>query len=199
MPRRPAVLSTGAVLVVLLSIVTITPGSPGGTATAGALSAGPDSESVVRSAAQRTPKVFEHRCEGRRGSGRFSNPERLGKLRRGVHVFRNCNALSSGRGFNVEYFKFRITRSRRVFVGTLFADHSRRSGVSPRLATARGFRIASGFRDGFWVDVGRGQNLRVIDGGSLSRGSYIIGAEKLSSPLRDLQTVRYSLVVWVDA
>lgn len=169
-----------------------------GTMTTTATAEGTDTPRAARpTSISHEPKIRS--CSNLRGAGSFQNPQRLGRLRRGVHIFRGCPPLSSGVPFNRQYFRFTLRRANTVHVGTLYHSSTRGSGVSPRLATARGRTIATGFRHGFFLDVPEPFRLRVIRGGTLPRGKYVAGTEKLSSPLSSLRTVPYDLVIWVGS
>lgn len=138
-------------------------------------------------------------CARFRGAGSFSNPVVIGLVNRPV-IIRNCPRLSSGRGFNLRYYRIALPRSRssNAAAGAVanLAPGSI-SAVHPRLATLGGLTLLSTLRNGFWVGnpdalgpVGRFVSLTQIPA-----GTYLLGFEKIDSPLRSLQTPTFNIVI----
>ena len=144
-------------------------------------------------------------CRRLPGTGSFSDPVRIGILRRSTLV-RSCRGLKSGRPFNVRYFSFTLTRRAPPgsAVGALFTLRANaKSAVHPRLATTDGWTLARSTTDGFWTGqspkLGRFIRISPIPstGQTLGAGTWIVGYEKLDSPLRSLRTPPFNPVLYL--
>lgn len=139
-------------------------------------------------------------CSSLRGAGTFSNPLVIGVVTRPVQVV-NCPALSSGRSFNVRYFSFslRSRGSRNSFVAT-GANLTTRvpSAVHPRIASVSGFTLLTTSSSvASWVGNPNqpGFVWRMLPMNSLAANTYILGAEKIDSPLRSTQTPAFTIAI----
>lgn len=139
-------------------------------------------------------------CSSLRGAGTFSNPLVIGVVTRPVLIV-NCPALSSGRGFNVRYFSFSLrSRGNQDSFAATGANITAQipSAVHPRIVTQSGFTLLTSFSpSAFWIGNPNqpGPLWRVLPLNALSAGSYILGAEKLDSPVRSIQTPNFTIAI----
>jgi hypothetical protein len=110
-----------------------------------------------------------------------------------------CAPLTSGAGFNTRWFSFAILSAAPpgAAVGAAFQlTPDAISAVHPRLATPGGLTLLTSSANGFWTggDPPTGRFLPV-DG--LPPGTYMLGFEKLDSPLHSLTTPPFHAVVYL--
>jgi hypothetical protein len=138
-------------------------------------------------------------CSKLRGSGAFSDPIEIGLVTQPTQVT-DCERLSSGPSFNHRYYRFTFRQdagSEAVAGAVVRTTRTARSAVHPRLATPRGRTLLTSRRNGYWEGdpnaLGRVGRFLPLSG--LSAGTYILGVEKLDSPLRSTQTNPFSIVI----
>jgi hypothetical protein len=159
---------------------------------AGAVTVGAAMATPVASAAPATQEIRSIDCSSLLGAGSYSNPKRVGAITQ-VTIVYDCPPLTSGRPFNVTYFAFALPGQPTPDAGVLtsYAAGSRDSGVHPRLAwgaqTTKGSLSAAYYNDGQFEGFYHSMN-------DLWAGNaWLVGAEKLSSPLGSLQTAWYTV------
>lgn len=129
-------------------------------------------------------------CSGLSGAGSFSNPHPLGTVSSYTEVT-GCAPLTSGAGFSSRWFSFSITSTAPsgAYAGARFSIEGDESAVHPRLA-AGAVTLVTSSSAGYWTDDGRW-----IPIAGLEPGSYMLGFEKLRSPLSSLSTAAFDVVV----
>jgi hypothetical protein len=134
-------------------------------------------------------------CSQLPGSGSFTDPLVIGTVTQ-TTIARGCRPLTSGSPYNVEYFVFELpspappsSNAGSSYVLAPDAD----SAVHPRLATTGGFTLLTSSADGYWLNNDPGAGRRLPIGGRV--GTYILGFEKLFSPLGSLSTPPYDAVI----
>lgn len=153
----------------------------------------------ARGAEPQTSGFVQVPCSAFRGSGSFSDPIHIGLVSRPA-IITNCPRLSSGRGFNVRYYRISLPahRSTGAVAGAVSSlVPGAKSAVHPRLATTNGFTLSTSSANGFWVGNPSvyGPVGRYVPLGGVSGGTYILGFEKLDSPLRSLQTPDFNIMI----
>ena len=73
---------------------------------------------------------------------------------------------------------------------------SAQSAVHPRLAAANGMTLLTSRRDGAWAEQPPAL-IRYLPIGGLEPGRYLLGVEKMDSPLRSLQTPHFDLLIHI--
>ncbi len=143
-------------------------------------------------------QVVQIPCSSLRGAGSFSNPLAIGVVTRPVRIT-NCPRLSSGSGFRSRFFSFtlRSTGSQGSFVATgANLVRGAVSAVHPRVASVSGVKLRTD-ADGRWV--GNPDQLgpvwRLVPLTNLPANTYVLGADKLDSPLRSTQTPNFDIVI----
>jgi hypothetical protein len=144
---------------------------------------------------QTSPSFVQFLCPLLPGAGTFSHPLLLGTITQ-TTVARLCQPLTSGPGFNHVYFSFTLPSS--APSGSYVAAHFETtpdalSAVHPRLASTGGVTLKTSSSDGVWF--GDPPNIRAIPIDGLAPGTYILGFEKLDSPLRSLTTPYWDAAV----
>jgi hypothetical protein len=144
----------------------------------------------------------EYSCSDLSGAGSFSDPLQIGVVEGDV-VISDCAPLTSGEGYDVEYFSFTLDSPAPEvsYVASRFTLTSDAiSAVNPRLATSGGYTLLHS-SSGVWLGdepnfTGRLQYLSPLggNGGDLNAGTYVLGMEKIDSPLRSLTTPSYNIV-----
>jgi hypothetical protein len=130
-------------------------------------------------------------CGGLSGNGSYSNPHPIGTVS-GTTRLSGCARLTSGDPFDVEYFSLSIsaTPGPGSRVGARFVTSGNESAVHPRLVRKDGgvtvLKSADGFSDasGRWLSIA-----------GIAPGAYILGFEKLRSPLSSLETSTYDVEI----
>jgi hypothetical protein len=145
--------------------------------------------------AQTAPRQLN--CLSLPGAGSFSNPRYIGRVDR-TTVVSGCPRLSSGQGFSSRYYSFDLTRPapNGSVVGTGFVlTPDAQSAVHPRLALPNGQTlITSSSPQAFWYSLPPAL-FRFLPITNLPADRYILGVEKLDSPLRSLQTPNFDLYI----
>lgn len=142
--------------------------------------------------------VDQRHCLLQPGAGRFTNPIQIGTVTR-TTVLRFCPPLTSGAGFNVRYFSFTLRhrpRSGSAVASRYTTTPQEQSAVHPRIADPAGWTLLTSSANGFWIGdppLGRGISIT-----SLGPGTYVLGMEKLSSPLGSTNTPWFDVVVFLN-
>lgn len=137
-------------------------------------------------------------CAGLPGAGSFANPLHIGAIGQ-TTVLTGCSSLSSGSGFSSRYYSFDLVRPAPggAVVATSFVPvPAAQSAVHPRLAAANGMTLLTSRRDGAWAEQPPAQ-IRYLPIGGLAPGRYLLGVEKIDSPLRSLQTPHFDLLIHI--
>ena len=133
-------------------------------------------------------------CRSLSGSGQYSDPVLIGAVTQPV-VVANCPPLSSGAGFAVRYFSFSLpsgASASGVAMTYYRPGGPELSGVHPRLvrppftlkhSLAAIYTSGNGL-EGFYHPIG-----------DIGAGAFLLGAEKLSSPLGSVQTVWFNILI----
>jgi hypothetical protein len=135
-------------------------------------------------------------CANLRGSGSFSNPQYLGRVSRTTLVV-GCQGLSSGYPYNRRYYAFDLTRQAPYgsVISTMFIPTaSAPSAVHPRLALPNGVTLMTSMSHGQWYTYSPWV-YRYLPAQGLPPGRYILGVEKLDSPLRSIRTPSFNLLI----
>jgi hypothetical protein len=133
-------------------------------------------------------------CRRLPGSGGYADPLRIGAVTQPVVVM-NCPPLTAGTGFAVRYFSFVLTARASVSGIALtyyLPGGPALSGVHPRLIrppytlkkSSAAFYTSSAGLEGFYQPIG-----------DVGAGGFLLGAEKLSSPLGSLRTVPFNVLI----
>ncbi len=141
----------------------------------------------------------ERSCSLLSGAGSFSNPLVIGTVTRNTLV-RDCEPLTSGAGFNQTWFSFALASPAPpdALVASLFQlTPTAISAVHPRLASGAVTLITS-TSGGVWLGDPNAPSGRALPVGGLSAGPYMLGMEKLDSPLRSLNTPPYHVAIALD-
>ena len=144
--------------------------------------------------AQAVPKQID--CQSLPGAGSFWDPIRIGAVDQTV-VLVGCPALTAGDGYNHIYYSFDLIRPAPsgAIVGTSFIRvPGATSAVHPRLATSGGVTLLSSRRNGAWFEQPPA-TMRYLPIEGLPAGRYMLGAEKLGSPLGSLQTPSFNILI----
>lgn len=138
-------------------------------------------------------------CSTLPGAGSYSNPLRLGTIAGPTRV-RGCSGLSSGSAFNVLYLSFELPGP--PAPGTVVAaavPHllNLTTAVHPRIANRQsGMTLLKSTTHGQWLQQGN-LLLRYLPLDVLGPGAYILGIEKLSGPLRSIQTPPFDIFIGI--
>ncbi|WP_033344324.1 hypothetical protein [Catenuloplanes japonicus] len=160
-------------------------------AAAAALFVAPSPATAVKAMAATQTRTLS--CAALPGSGSYSDPRLIGDVT-GPVVVRDCPALSSGAGFAVRYFRFNLPGQPSASSAALIYYPQGGVGVHPRLVwpprTVKGSTGGTGYLDqqgytGFFHPMG---DLWAGNG-------WLLGAEKLRSPLNSTQTSRYNVLI----
>ncbi len=154
---------------------------------------------VATAAPARSLTFRQLKCSALGGAGTFSDPIVIGSITTPTQVT-NCERLSSGVSYNHRYYQFTLESdaSAEAAAGAVVrTTRDARSAVHPRLATPRGRILLTSRRNGYWEGNPNvlGRVGRFIPLSGLSAGVYILGVEKLDSPLRSTRTNRFTIVV----
>jgi hypothetical protein len=133
-------------------------------------------------------------CRHLPGTGEYANPLRVGTVTRPV-VIMNCPPLSAGKGLAVRYFSFVLTAGASasgVAMTYYLPGGPGLSGVHPRLVrppytlkkSSAAFYTSGAGLEGFYQPIG-----------DIGAGGFLLGAEKLSSPLGSLPTVWFNVLI----
>ena len=133
-------------------------------------------------------------CRRLAGSGRYSDPVRIGAVTQPVFLV-NCPPLTSGTGYAVRYFSFSLPAgaSPAGLAMTYYKPGGPGlSGVHPRVVrpphtvqhSSAAIYTSGGGMEGFYQPIGE-----------LGTGRFLLGAEKLSSPRGSVQTVWFNVVI----
>jgi hypothetical protein len=149
---------------------------------------------IVAPAVQAQTAPLQIDCNRLSGTGSFSSPLWIGRIDRTTIVV-NCPRLSSGNGFNSRYYAFDLARPAAygTYVGTMFIiTPDAQSSVHPRLASPSGITLMTSMSNGFWYSSPP-WTFRLFHIVGLPAGRYLLGVEKLDSPLGSLQTPPFNL------
>lgn len=137
------------------------------------------------------------------GSGSWSDPIIIGPVSEPTMII-NCPPLASGtylkKSYIFRYFQITLEThpSAQAVAGAVVRPTGNaKSAVHPRLASLDGGTLLKSSADGFWVgnpdtDETFGRYIPLKD---LEAGTYMLGVEKMDSPLRSIQTPVFTLVV----
>jgi hypothetical protein len=144
-------------------------------------------------------QVVQIPCSSLPGAGSFSNPLAIGVVTRPVRIT-NCSRLSSGRGFSSRFFSFtlRSTGSQGSFVASgANLVPGAISAVHPNVSTTGGFRVRTTLANGSWIGNPDQLGLvwRLLPLVNLPANPYVLGVEKIDSPLRSALTPNFDLVI----
>ncbi|QDE90527.1 hypothetical protein BHS06_17025 [Myxococcus xanthus] len=149
--------------------------------------------------------IQELECSSLPGSGRYSDPIEVGVVT-GSMLIRGCEALTSGAAFSSRYFRFTLTDAapQNAAVGAFFLTSAgQESAVHPRLAGTNGVTVATSSADGVWIEAvpltGRFLPIGPLNrhGSPLPAGTWMLGFEKLHSPLSSLSTPAFDVLIWL--
>jgi hypothetical protein len=144
-------------------------------------------------AAAPSPRYLD--CAALPGAGTYANPSVIGSITMPT-VVQNCPPLASGAAYAVRYFRFNLPKQPSASSAVLTYYQLRttaQSGVHPCLlwspwtvkdSLGTGYQDAKGYK-GFYHPMS-----------DLWAGTgWLIGAEKLSSPLGSVQTAPYNVLL----
>lgn len=137
------------------------------------------------------------------GSGSWSDPLIIGPVSKPTMIV-NCPPLASGTYLNKSYIfrYFKITLENPPTAQAAIGAVVRPTGnvisaVHPRLASLRGLTLLRSSADGFWVGNPESDEMfgRYIPLAGIEPGTYMLGVEKMDSPLRSVQTPAFTLLI----
>jgi hypothetical protein len=134
-------------------------------------------------------------CSDLNGAGSLNDPLRLGEITRKT-IVRDCAPLTSGKPYDVRYFSFTLGEKPGIgaVAGARFILSDRQSSATnPRLIS--GGVTVKDTSEGEWAGDSpyfTGRFLRIDDIGS---GSYVLGFEKLTSPLGSLSSPPFDVEI----
>ena len=145
--------------------------------------------------AQAAPQYID--CSTLVGTGDAMDPIRLGAVE-GTVILVGCPALMAGYNpNNSRYYSFELLRPAPAgaVVGASFVRVAgASSAVHPRLATAAGVTLLTSRQHGVWAEQPPA-TVRYLPIAGLPPGHYVLGVEKLGSPLASLQTPSFNVLI----